>query len=212
MKYESLFIAAKQRVTTDLGDNFQASLFDSLALSLNYKKISSRNTDDQYLAKTAKVPAYYNPNTHTVHLNIGVIENTNDDVVENIYYHELLHACSHHARMTLRNGKVLKSGLKIQLWDENDKPTTLHRGLNEGLTQYFANSYTKGGPAYRREVQIIGRLIRRIGLSDLRAAYFGAAIDQLERKVAAMLGSDAFNRISELVDAKEFDEAEALIG
>lgn len=211
MKYEQLFVDVKNRVIQDLGDNFSMSLFDDLTLSLNYKKRSRLNSNDQYRSRAAKIPAYYNPNTHSVHLNINVLENAADDLVENIYYHELVHAGSHHAKMSHDGLKILKSGLKIQMWDENDRPTTLHRGLNEGFTQYLANTYTHGGSAYRREVEIVGRLIQRIGIAPLKEAYFGPGINVLEKKMAMTLGANVLNQLSALVDAKEYDDAAALL-
>lgn len=213
MNYEAFFVAIKERVLADLGEAFDTTILDHLSLSLNYgsQHRSRHRQNDQYRSKTAKIPAYYNPNSHTVHLNIGVVEQAEPTVVENIYYHELVHASSHHAQMSRSSQSVLKSGLKIQLWDINGNPVTLHRGLNEGLTQYLANMYTSGGPAYRREVTIIGKLVRRIGLAPLKAAYFGADIDKLEMVMNVVLGTGALQRLSKLVDAKQFDEAEALL-
>lgn len=211
MNYESFFVDVKQRVLRDLGDSFSPNLLNDLSLSLNYKKRSALNSNDQYRSRTAKIPAYYNPNSHTIHLNISVIESAEPTLIENIYYHELVHASSHHARLTHNGMKILKSGLKIQMWDENDKQVTLHRGLNEGLTQYMANSHTSGGPAYRREVSIVGQLIQKIGLQPMKAAYFGPAIDQLEKKMAVTYGANTFNQLSSLIDEKRYDEAEALI-
>lgn len=212
MNYEVFFNTIKERVATDLGDAFDASLLDTLALSLTQTQRSRLRSNDQYRSRAAKIPAYYNPNTHTVHLNTNVLEVASNELVENIYYHELVHASSHHAKMQHDGLKILKSGLKIQMWDENDKQVVMHRGLNEGLTQYFANCNTPGGPAYRREVQIIGKLIQKIGLAPLKAAYFGSGIDQLEEQMSATFGQGFFNHLSALVDAKEYDAAEALIG
>lgn len=211
MDYETFFVEIKHRVLNDLGDSFDTGRLAHLSLSLTHNSRSRFHSNDQYRSKTAKIPAYYNPNSHSVHLNVGVLESASSTLVENIYYHELVHASSHHAKMEYDGCKILKSGLKIQMWDEQDKQIVLHRGLNEGLTQYFANSHTAGGPAYRREVQIVGKLIHKIGLSTLKSAYFGPAIDQLELKMRATFGADIFQELSVLVDEKRYDEAEALI-
>jgi hypothetical protein len=117
VNYEVFFVSIKERVLGDLRGNFEPTKLDTLSLALGYQSQSAQS-NDHYRSKTSKVPAYYNPNTHTVHLNIEVLEKASDRLIENIYYHELLHATSHHARLTLRNGtNVLKSGLKIQAWD-----------------------------------------------------------------------------------------------
>ncbi len=210
MDYQEFFAAIKERVMHDLEADIDRSLFNSLSLSMTYSQ-HRRGSNDQYRSKTAKVPAYYNPNSHTVHLNVNVIESADEDLVENIYYHELVHAGSHHARMSFDGMRILKSGLKIQTWNEEDEALTLHRGLNEGFTQFIANSYTNGGSAYKREVEVIGRLVKKIGLQDLKEAYFGPGIDALERKISAVLGAGVFQQLSALVDAKEYDEALALI-
>lgn len=209
--YEQFFVTMKQRVMTDFGAHFDTSRLDHLSLSLSRTKSRMNSSGDQYRSRTAKVPAYYNPNTHTVHLNLNILEHASFNLIENVYYHELMHAASHHARIAHDNQKVLKSGLKIQVWDENDQQRTLHRSLNEGVTQYFANLESANGAAYRREVQVIGKLIQRIGLNEIRAAYFGPAIDQLERRMHVSIGEGAFEELSELVDAKEYESAEALL-
>jgi hypothetical protein len=211
LSYEETFLAVRNRIISDLGDNFERTLLQDLKLSFNYVQSAKAGQNDRYASKSAKAPAYYNPNTHTIHLNTGVIKNAKTEVLENIYYHELTHAASHHARMELNGVQILKSGLKIQTWDQKKRPTTLHRGLNEGMTQYLANSHTSGGPAYRQEVDVIGRLIRRIGLTPLKAAYFGPAIDQLDRTMTAVFGTDAFNNLSTVVDNKEYELALKLI-
>ncbi len=179
MNYESYFVSLKQRVIQDLGDYFCATRLDELTLALSQSRRSRSQTNDQYRSRQAKVPAFYNPNTHTIHLNISALEAADGSLVENIYYHELVHAASHHARIFNDNHKSLKSGIKIQVWDQNDNQTTHYRHLNEGITQYFANSFTSGGNAYKNEVAIIGRLVQRIGLHELRAAYFGPEIERL---------------------------------
>lgn len=200
----------KQRVAHDLGDHFDTSVLNTLSLSLSHHK-KHGTANDQYRSRTSKVPAYYNPNNHSIHLNIAALESASDELVENIYYHELVHAASHHAKFITGDTKVLKSGLKVQVWDEFDQQQTLHRSLNEGMTQYIANTYTKGGSAYKREVTIIGKLIQRIGLVELRGAFFGADIDKLEEKVRVTLGDNAFQELSRLVDKKEYEAAEALV-
>lgn len=210
MNYESLFVVIKQRVAHDLRDHFDTTVLDSLTISMSRIRRRSSNSD-QYRSKTAKVPAYYNPNNHSVHLNLAVLEVASESLVENIYYHELVHAASHHAKFFLNGKKVLKSGLKVQVWDENDSQQILHRSLNEGMTQYIANTYTTGGSAYKNEVAIIGKLVQKIGFSELRAAYFGSEIDKLEEKIRVTLGSDIFQELSALVDKKEYAAAEALI-
>ncbi len=210
MNYEHFFVTIKNRIQTDLEGYFPPFLLDGLSLSLNYGK-RSHQSSDLYRSRTAKAPAYYNPNSHTVHLNIAILENAQPSLVENIYYHELVHATSHHAHLEYQGNKILKSGLKVQLWDENDRPITLHRGLNEGFTQYLANSYTSGGPAYKPEVQVIGKLIRKIGVRSLTEAYFGPSIDKLEQRMAIVLGSGIFQQLSQLVDAKEYEAALALL-
>jgi hypothetical protein len=210
VNYEQYFVAVKNRVINDLGDAFSSATLDHLSLALNYKKYTRNDANDQYRAQAAKVPAYYNPNTHVVHLNVPVLERASESLIENIYYHELVHATSNHCRMSYRGKRVLKSGLKIQSWDLEDNQTTLYRGLNEGLTQYFANTYTVGGPAYKSEVEIIGKLVKRIGMKELRQAYFDTGIEALDRKIGAVLGEGFLAELSDLVDAKEFEAAHAL--
>lgn len=209
--FEHFFVSIRQRVIQDLGDNFHPLLLEELSLQLNYRKRFHNSSSDQYRGKAAKVPAYYNPNSHVIHLNLEVLEKASRDLVENIYYHELLHAASHHSRVRYQNLDVLKSGLKIQTWDDSDRHTTLHRGFNEGLTQYLANCYTKGGPAYKHEVRLVGKLTRKIGLAELKAAYFGPRIDLLNRKVAVGLGRNFLHELSSLLDKKRYEEAETLL-
>lgn len=165
--------------------------------------------NDQYRSKSANVPAYYNPNTHAVYLNRTLLDKASPKIVHNICYHELLHAVSHHASINYQGRRILKSGLKIQMWDDENRQRVIHRGLNEGLTQYLANSHTDGGPAYREEVRIIGRLTQLIGLQPLNAAYFGPSIDRLERQLSAKLGVNGFNDLSELIDKKNYSAAMA---
>jgi hypothetical protein len=208
--YETFFISVKERIAHDLHGHFDTSVLDTLTLSMSRTRQQGKSAD-QYRSKTSKVPAYYNPNNHSVHLNVSVLEAASEELVENICYHELVHAASHHAKFLANGRKVLKSGLKIQVWDETDTQQTLHRNLNEGMTQYIANSYTNGGSAYRNEVTIVGKLIQRIGLSELRAAYFGADIDKLEEKVRVTLGEGVFEELSTLLDQKEYEAAEALV-
>lgn len=213
--YEQFFVVVKEKVIHDLGDSFNTSIFDYLTLSLSRVRRSPHAGSDHYYrsraSKASRVPAYYNPNSHSIHLNLQVLEAANERLIENIYYHELVHAASNHTRTHKENLKILKSGLKVQVWDESERQITLNRSLNEGVTQYFANTYTAGGPAYKNEVKIIGRLIRKIGLRELKNAYFGPAIDELERKVNATLGDNTFETLSELVDTKEYDRALALV-
>lgn len=213
MDYQTHFTELKQRLITDLGDSFDTARLQGLAISVLHTPNSNRKTgsNDQYRSKEAKIPAYYNPNTHTIHLNVGLLEKAQPQLVENVYYHELVHASSHHSKMDIKGLNVLKSGLKIQIWDEDDQQTVIHRGLNEGLTQYFANRFTAGGPAYRNEVKIVGRLIRRLGLTPFKKAYFGCGIESLETQAEVTLGRGILNQISALVDAKEYERAEALI-
>lgn len=165
--------------------------------------------NDQYRSKSANVPAYYNPNTHAVYLNRTLLDKASPKIVHNICYHELLHAVSHHASINYQGRRILKSGLKIQMWDDENRQRVIHRGLNEGLTQYLANSHTDGGPAYREEVRIVGRLTQLIGLQPLNAAYFGPSIDRLERQLSAKLGVNSLNDLSELIDKKNYSAAMA---
>lgn len=213
--YEQFFVAVKEKVMYDLGDSFDTSLFDYLTLSLSRVRSSPHATSDNYyrsrVSKTSRVPAYYNPNSHSIHLNLTVLEAANEKLIENIYYHELVHAASNHTRIQKENLKILKSGLKVQVWDETNHQITQNRSLNEGVTQYFANTYTSGGPAYKNEVKIIGRLVRKIGLRELKNAYFGPAIDGLEHKVNVTLGDDTFETLSEIVDNKEYERAMNLV-
>lgn len=211
MNYEQLFASAKQRLIGDLGHSFSPALLDQLSLSWSYSDQPILSNRDEYRSKTSKIPAYYNPNTHTVHLDVSILKQTDQNTVENIYYHELVHASSHHARIIDNGRKILKSGLKIQMWDQDNCQTTLHRGLNEGLTQYLANSYTDAGPAYKNEVAIIGRITGLIGLRALKNAYFGPAINQLEQYIDAKFGAGAFYRLSSLTDQKDFTTIAALI-
>lgn len=204
MSYEEVFFAVRNRLIDDLGDNFERTLLQDLKLTINTTGLRA-GANDRYASRNTAAPAYYNPNTHTVHVNAHVVTRAKATLLENIYYHELTHAASHHARMELNGTQVLKSGLKIQTWDSKKRATTLHRGLNEGMTQYLANTHTSGGPAYKNEVDIIGRLIRRIGMTPLKAAYFGPAIDQLDRTLSAVFGADALNEISSAVDQRNFD-------
>jgi hypothetical protein len=208
---ERFFHRVKHDVIADLGTDFDRQIFEKLSLSFIHVKQSSTSSSDHYRSKTAKVPAYYNPNSHTVHLNIPILESAKDSLVENIFYHELIHAASHHDRLTIKKWKVLKSGLKMQIWNEKNRQTIINRNLNEGLTQYFANLNTEGGPAYKNEVEIVGRLIQKIGLTELKAAYFGPHIDKLERKTNAVLGTNVFEQISKLVDERKYEEARALL-
>lgn len=211
--YQSHFSKLKQRLISDLGDSFDPSRLNDLAVSVLHTPNSSRKSgsNDQYRSKEAKIPAYYNPNSHTIHLNVKLLEKAAPQLVENVYYHELVHASSHHSKMAIRDLTVLKSGLKIQFWDEDNQQTVIHRGLNEGLTQYFANHFTAGGPAYRNEVKIIGRLIRRLGLTPFKKAYFSCELEGLETQAEVTLGQGVLNQISALVDIKEYEQAEALI-
>lgn len=210
MDHQSFFETMKQRIAADLTGHFDTTVLDNLKLSMSRTKRRG-NSSDQYRSRTAKVPAYYNPNNHSIHINLSVIERAPESLVENIYYHELVHAASHHSKFMMDDKKVLKSGLKVQIWDDDDTQRTLHRNLNEGMTQYIANSYTQGGSAYKNEVAIIGKLIQKIGMSELRAAYFGADIDKLEEKVRVTLGEGVFQELSVLVDEKQYEAAEVLL-
>lgn len=205
--YEETFLKVRNRVISDLGENFvKQTLLQDLKLSIDQAPLRP-SFNDRYTAHSIKAPAYYNPNTHTVHVNPNVLKRVKTALLENIYYHELTHAASHHARIEFNDRPALKSGLKIQSWDANNQPTTLHRGLNEGFTQYLANTHTSTGPAYRREVEVIGLLIRKIGLNPLKTAYFSPAIDQLDRVMNATFGDNALNKLSSALDDKEYSLA-----
>ena len=211
MRFESFFVTVREQVMTDLDGTVPISVFDSLQVefvsSFTYQKKSS----DQYRSKRAAVPAYYNPNSHTVHINTTVLEDADTELTENVFYHELVHAASHHGPVEHETLKVLKSGLKMQVWNTSGRQIVLNRSLNEGFTQYVANMYTSGGPAYKGEVEIVGRLIGKLGLNELKNAYFGPHIAELEQKTNIVLGHGVFERIAKALDNKDFELAHALL-
>lgn len=205
------FVRVRSKFMDEQGDFFQFKLVNQLNLNINQSVYSPNQLQDRYLSPTTKSPAYYNPNSGTIHVNESLIRKVSPNVLENILYHELAHAASHHAQMTIDGARVLKSGLKIQTYDKANHPITLNRGLNEGFTQYITNSQTTFGPAYRQEVAIIGQLVRKIGLKPFKLAYFGPAINQLEQILSAIFGSETWNEVSHALDTKQFGLAKQII-
>ncbi len=74
MNYERFFVSVKAQMVNDLGINFDPRVLDHLALSLSYRSQLIQAASDQYRSKASKVPAFYNPNTHTVHFNIDILK------------------------------------------------------------------------------------------------------------------------------------------
>jgi len=100
--------------------------------------------------------------------------------------------------------------------------------LDEGMTEHFARkeagalgelkniddqgrNNSKVGSDYENEVEIVGKLEATVGQEPLQKAYFEGKTEILKNHVDSVLGDDAFQRLNEALERKDYETASKII-
>jgi hypothetical protein len=165
---------------------------------------------DNYRLKS-RVPAYYNPNNHTIYLNKDILYKLKPSTILNICYHELLHAISAHKTWNEKRKTFFQSGLKLEIYEFSTYKCK-NRALNEGIVQYFTNKHTNAPePAYLNEVSLVGHVTSVLGENTFQNALLTGDHNQLQQKFDAIYGINKFEQFSAALDKKEFIFAASLL-
>lgn len=165
---------------------------------------------DQCKAKN-RVPAYYNPNNHTIYFNRAILNTLSETTIYNICYHELLHAISCHQSYDTTTATVFQSGIKMEFYSGGPY-RCVNRGLNEGIVQYLTNVHTHTYEhAYKNEVYLVAQAISFIGLDPFLTAFFEGEVSVLESSFDEVFGQGAFTDFARAIDNKDYDKAEATL-
>ena len=150
----------------------------------NFKTIKEIETSKaymlQHLAKGNLVGGTYNIKDNEIDL-----ETTKISRIMNSTCHELLHAAS--TRVDLENSVIYSGFSQMFIHKEDERKNEVYGiGINEGITQYFANKYFNSDyefvAAYNvyQEEQVIARALEKIvGEEKLKSLYFRADLHGL---------------------------------
>ncbi len=165
---------------------------------------------DCYRTKS-RIPAYYNPNNHTIYLNQDILENTPRTTLLNICYHELVHAVSKHHTWREGTKSFFQSGLKLEIYHKQSY-ICRYRALNEGVVQYFTNTHTEATePAYQKEVAVVTKLVQALGEETVRQASIEGNISLLQEAFALTFPHTSLDALAELLDRKKYDTALSIL-
>ncbi len=162
-------------------------------------------------SSAVRVPAYYNPNDHTIYLNKSILAHTTAKKIFNICYHELTHATSYHHTWQEGRASYFQSGLKLEVY-RGAAYSCHHRALNEGVVQFLTNAETQGlEPAYQDEVTCIAFMMMVIGITVVKQTLAQGSLHRLEETFHAHFGDNTFQTFSRLLDKKEYHAAQQLL-
>jgi len=159
------------------------------------------------------VPAYYDPNAHTVYLNKPVLSEEPEPTIRFVCYHELLHGASTHQDYTDGNAHIYQSGLKIERY-ENGRYMCQNRLLNEGCIQFLTKQHNPvpiNGYAYQYETDLVAHMAKKIGIKLITNALFHHGYQDLIEAFQSQYGPGSFYRFSRLIEKRKYDEASTLI-
>lgn len=210
---DSLFINAKQRLTNGLPAPELHARLSTLAMEVVAPATMVHNlTGDNYRNYT-RIPAYYDPNTHTIFINRAIVPDVNEKTLYTICYHELVHGASYHSTYTEGDAQVFQSGIKTERYGDGWY-TCAHRLLNEGIVQYFTVKHTNQNHenlAYKHEVAIVKQLIEKLGEPVISRALYYGTVTELEDVFNRNFGAGTFFTFSRHIDKRRYSEAEAMV-
>ncbi len=192
-------------------------------IAARIKRISVASTDTAHINKNlrhdqyrrfVRVPAYYDPNNHTVYLNTPVIRRGPHLTRYIICYHELLHGASVHRNYKTSLGThVFQSGIKIERFSQKSY-RCINRQLNEGCIQYVAthnNNVPSNRYGYAEEVALVEKLALVIGRDVIHSALFYGKLDHLITEFEAVFGRKTFALFSRHLDRRNYQAAREIL-
>lgn len=205
----SIFLKAQAKLSSDFNNEAVKTHLHTLKVRTYNNRPSSRGTD-QYRAKS-RVPAYYDPNCHTIYLNSLLLGELRESTVYNVCYHELVHAASYHHSYPANDGAVVyQSGIKLEIY-RGSNYACRNRGLNEGTVQSIANKNTIQEVAYSQEAELVELAQDSIGTEPFYNALFEGEVFALETTFNAYFGKGTFRQFATALDKRDFETARDLV-
>ncbi len=208
---ESIYNRATAQLEQDFLDLSVTDILTKVERVIIRKARTIKRPSDDHYQVSSRVPAYYNPNNHTVYLNEIVLKRVSAAKAYNVCYHELVHAISNHHTWKHTSRSYFRSGVKIEVYYSNNYECK-HRALNEGITQYLTNTNTEATePAYQNEVVLVQKIAKTLGKRVLVEAVVLGKGNILQNLFDARYGQDSFEHFSSCLDKKDYQTANNII-
>lgn len=178
--------------------------------TLKEKGLCRRYNGRNVFGEKYQALALYDPNKHTIFYNAKALKKYSKMVVKEVIVHELIHAVSDHSFIRIKDGLILKSGLKKQYsCDKNCK----FMALNEGLVQFLSNQILdRESLAYKGEVNFVKKIMKLVGEENMTDAFLCKDEANYLNIIDRLFGINQFTRASQSLDQKNFTQAFKLFG
>jgi hypothetical protein len=213
LRVENVFYQAKVKILQDYSDRTITNRISTIKLATVTSKEMARTLSADSYTSAKSVPAFYDPNNHTVFLNSRAISKADSTTSFIICYHELMHAASHHVNYQIHEANIFQSGIKIETYLSNNYSCT-NRLFNEGIVQFLTTDNNLVDPArfgYYQEVRLITRLVHDLGKKLLEQAIFNGAHGFFMTRFDEHYGRGRFAEFSLALDKKHYQGAEMIL-
>jgi len=210
---QDIFISAKNKVLDDFSCPIVHRRIRHVRSRIVPQHVMSSNLNGDNYRRKRSIPAYYDPNIHTVFLNDTALTGYDDTTLFVICYHELVHSASLHISYNLAALNVFQSGIKFERYYQTDYKC-FNRLLNEGIVQYFTTAnngfdYTNFG--YPREVALVVTLATDLGSVCIKNALLYEDYPQFKVRFEAIYGHESFAHFTELLDNRDYVGAQSIL-
>jgi len=206
---KKIFLAAQKKIIEDFSCPIVSDRLESIDCCLDTASSLSRNLRQDNYRDTTRIPAYYDPNNHTVFLNRSCLAFTPEKIIFVICYHELVHGASLHVNYDLPGVSVFQSGIKFERYHKRNY-RCFNRLLNEGIVQFLTvdnNQLSVQDYAYVKEVMIVQELVHQLGLTVVKKALLYEQYTQLKTRFEERFGPSSFTTFTQDIDQKQYHKA-----
>lgn len=208
------FIHARNKLLRDLPCTIIRNRVAQVTVSVKDASDMAKNINGDNYRRYLNIPAYYDPNDHTVFLNRQALTRTSEATNFIICYHELIHGASVHKNYRNERGSyIFQSGVKIERYGKRTY-TCKNKLLNEGLVQFFTVHYNQvraNDYGYAQEVRLVTVIAEHLGTAILEQALFYGEYDKLCTEFDAHFGTGSFARFSSALDRRDYRKAESIL-
>ncbi len=208
-----IFLSALQKIAADLKDTESTSKLNAIKLRILPAHSFAKSLHATQYRRYTHIPAYYDPNGHSVYLNQDALLGMPAKTIHLICYHELVHAVSRHDDYWQNNVHFFQSGLKIETYRDHNY-TCANRLLNEGITQFltvYFNNVESKDYAYRDEVKLIEQLVGVIGFEAVRDALLSGKIQNFIAAFEFHFGRGQFHAFTNALEKQNYSAAQSIL-
>jgi hypothetical protein len=210
---QDIFYRAHNKLLEDLSCSTVESRMHNIHVQIVTSQAMVTNLKADNYERFAHIPAYYDPNIHTIFLNKTHLSSLPSKTIFIVCYHELIHGASLHVSYKLPGVNVFQSGIKFERYRTNQYKC-YNRLLNEGMVQYLTTYYNKLDSeqfAYPKEVGVVKQIAQDLGVEVVKNALLYEQYTHLKTRFDAFYGQDTFAQLTDSMDKRAFRKVKLIL-